>query len=289
MSMAPEVMSLIERFEGIYLPLQELQYAVAEFVRVDNEYPYWAHLDASRELVASHIESMEYQDDDSKAGSTSSMPAVLGVPYGMLSEVRAINEMRENLMAFLRETDKETTPEGYRLSKYLLEKAGLHRFNRKTAGRTFRVLDNKPESISFIWSQSRSTHKLSRDEAIEVANRKIAKVRDEKELQILKSEHARLMELPEDEILARVYVTTAQPKMNIIILDKRMPVTTAHLPLFYPADSDDHLPIIVPLAEKWEDRPRIRRSDATLCETAYCPVLNIYRYLPEDKLRKKKK
>ena len=61
------------------------------------EYPYWAHLKADRETVAAHIELLEYQEDDMDAGGTTSMPAVLGVPYDMLAEVRAINDMRDNL------------------------------------------------------------------------------------------------------------------------------------------------------------------------------------------------
>ena len=156
------------------------------------------------------------------------------------------------------------------------------------AGRTFRVLDGRPESISFTWSQSTTTHKLSRDEAVAVAVRKIVKTRDKKQLKLLQSEQSLLMELPEGEILARVYEPSPQPKMNIIIDGKRMPVTTAHLPLFYPAKPGERLPVIIPLPKKWERRLRVRRSDATLEDVPLCPILNIHRYLPEDKLRKKK-
>ncbi|MAX52313.1 MAG: hypothetical protein CMH22_10070 [Methylophaga sp.] len=288
MNMAPELMKLVERFEDVYLPLRDQQHAVADFVRGDSEYPYWAHLKADRETVAAHIELLEYQEDDMDAGGTTSMPAVLGVPYGMLAEVRAINDMRDNLASFLRETDKGVTPEGQRLSKYLLDKVGLRRFNRKVAGRTFRVLDGRPESISFTWSQSTTTHKLSRDEAVAVAVRKIVKTRDKKQLKLLQSEQSLLMELPEGEILARVYEPSPQPKMNIIIDGKRMPVTTAHLPLFYPAKPGERLPVIIPLPKKWEQRLRVRRSDATLDDVPLCPILNIHRYLPEEKLKKKK-
>lgn len=278
MSHSSELMKLIERFESVYLPLRDKQFAVAEFVRGDNAYPYWSHMDADRDTVAAFIEALEYMEDDADAGSTKSMPAVLGVPYEMLDDVRAINDLREQLAMFLRETDKERTPEGLPLSKYLLEKVDLRRFNRKMAGRTFRVLDSRPESISFTWSQSRTTHKLSREEAIEVAARKINKTAKGNELKMLESEQSSLLNLPEGEILARVYSPAPQPKVNIVLAGQRIPVTTAHLPLFFPANENESLPVIVPLPEKWHQRVRLRRSDATLEDKPLCPILNIYRY-----------
>lgn len=288
MGHSTELMQLIERFEAVYLPLRDMQYAVAEFVRGDSAYPYWAHMKANRDTVAEHIEALEYMEDDSDAGSTTSMPAVLGVPYEMLADVRSINDMRDALAKFLRETDKEMTPEGMPLSKYLLEKVDLRRFNRKMAGRTFRVLEKRPESISFTWSQSRTIHKLSREQAIEAAARKINKTSNKKERKLLEAEQSLLLELPEAEILARVYEPTPQPKMNIIIEGERIPVTTAHLPLFYPATEGESLPVIVPLPKAWHQRVRVRRSDAILEAQPLCPILNIHRYLPEEKRQKKK-
>lgn len=289
MEHSTELMRLIERFEEVYLPLRDQQFAVAEFVRGDTSYPFWAHLNADRETVALYIEALEYLDDDAQAGSTSSMPAVLGVPYEMLAEVRSINDLRDELARFLRSTDKESTLEGMPLSKYLLEKVGLRRLNRKMAGRTFRVLEKRPESISFTWSQSRTILKLSREQAIESAARKINKTPDKKQRKLLEAEQSKLMLLPEGEILARVNTPAPQPKVNILIEGKRIPVTTAHLPLFYPANEGDPLPVIVPLPKEWHQRVRVRRSDALLEAAPYCPLLNIHRYLPEDKLRKQKK
>ena len=87
MEHSTELMRLIERFEEVYLPLRDQQFAVADFVRGDTSYPFWAHLNADRNTVALYIEALEYMEDDAQAGSTSSMPAVLGVPYEMLAEV----------------------------------------------------------------------------------------------------------------------------------------------------------------------------------------------------------
>lgn len=285
--LTPELMTLVDRFEKLYFPLRDLQFAVADFVRGDNDYPFWSHMAAERDEVAMHIEALEYLDDDTDAGGTTSMPAVLGVPYGMLDDVRKINAMREQLSQFLRDTDKETTPEGVPLSKYLLDKAGLRRFNRNVVRRMFRVFDEKPDSISFLWVQSTTIRKLSRDEAISVAARKINKQHDRSVIKALEDEQSKLLNLPEDAELARLYLPTPQPKANLVIKGRRvLPQTVAHLPIFYPASEGDALPQIIPLPEKWQPKARIRRSDAIIEELPLCPLLNIYRYMPEDDRRK---
>jgi hypothetical protein len=129
-----------------------------------------------------------------------------------------------------------------------------------------------------MWSKSTSILKLDRDKAVGVVNRRINKETDKKTLLSLIDEKERLLKLPEDTILARVYTPAPQPKVNIIIDNERMPVKTAHLPLFFPAENDDELPVIIPPGPQYDARPRLRRSDALLEDEPLCPLTRIYRY-----------
>lgn len=276
--MEPQLMQLIDRFDAIYGPLRDKQSEVAEFVRGDEEYPLWAYQNASRDIVANHIEALEYLSDEDEAGVTRSMPAVLGVPYDMLADVQAINALRESLVDFLRKTDREYTPEGLPLSKYLLEKVGLERLNRKATARIFRVLEDKPESISYTWAQATAIKPLSKEQAISVAARRLKKPMSRYDQRIVQHEQDRLLQLPDETPLARVYLSTPQPRVNVIIKGKRRPLMTAHLPLFYPASAGEPLPIVVPLPDNNEARPRLKRADAKLEDEAFAPTLRIYRY-----------
>lgn len=276
--MEAHLMQLIERFEAIHGPLRDKQSEVAEFVRGDEEYPFWAYQSASRETVANHIEALEYLSDEDDPGATRSMPAVLGVPYDMLADVHEINAQRESLVDFLRKTDRDTTPEGLPLSKYLLETVGLERLNRKATARIFRVLEDRPESISYTWAQATAIKPLSKEQAISVAARRLKKPMSRYDHRIVQEEQDRLLQLPDETPLARVYVSTPQPRVNIIMKGQRLPLMTAHLPLFYPASAGESLPIIVPLPDENEARPRLKRNDAKLEDKAFAPTLRIYRY-----------
>jgi len=272
-----QLQKLVTQMNAILAKLNAEQQRIADYL-VQEEPPFWAFEDASRETVASFITDLEYRDDKAEGGSTTSLPATIPLHGKLCRHVELANEFRTELVEFLREMDKQYTDGGLSLSKYLMEKVQLRRLNRKAVARQYLVLDRKPQSISFMWSKSTTTQKLTRDQAISVVNRRINKEKDKNTLHQLEQEKAALLKLAEDEILARVYTPAAQPKVNIIIGDERMPVKTAHLPIFYPADINDSLPVIIPPGAKGESRPRLKRNDARLENEPLCPLTRIYRY-----------
>lgn len=273
-----EMSELVDKFKSIYDELVDAQHGIAEFIREQSEYPYWAHLDASRDSVASFIEDLEYRDDTVEAGSTTIMPAVIGIPESMCADVSLANAKRTQLVELLRDLDKETTDSGISMSKYLLSTVHLPRLNRKSVARHYQVLDMKPDSISYTWSKSITTQKMDVAAAIQCVSRLIGKSRDKDRQLALYQDKDKLMKLSPDEIVARVYRPTPQPKCNIILNGKREGVKTAHLPIFYPAHKEDSLPIVIPLATAPDERPRLKRSDARLEDMPYAPSVRVYRY-----------
>lgn len=275
---------LVSRVQGILSKIDVEQRVLADFL-TEQAPLYWAFGDADRETVASFILDLEYRDDEAEGGSTTSLPAAIPLPPALCRHVSLANAYRTELVTFLRDMDKQYTDGGLPLSKYLLEKVQLRRLNRKAVARQYQVLETKPQSISFMWSKSTSIIKLDRDKAVAVVNRRINKETDNKTLLSLIEEKERLLKLPEDEILARVYTPTPQPKVNIIIDDERMPVKTAHLPLFFPAEIYEALPVIIPPGPQFDARPRLKRSDTLLENEPLCPLTRIYRYKPLKKTR----
>lgn len=268
---------LVTQFRAILGKVEGEQRVLADYLTY-MEPPYWAYQDADRDTVASFIMDLEYRDDEAEGGSTTSLSAAIPLPETLCRHALLANQYRTELVAFLREMDKQYTDSGLPLSKYLLQKVQLRRLNRKAVARQYLVLDTKPQSISFMWSKSTSILKLDRDKAVGVVNRRINKEMDKKTLLLLIDEKERLLKLPEDDILARVYTPAPQPKVNIIIDGERLPVKTAHLPVFFPAEIDEELPIIIPPGPQFDDRPRLKRSDTLLESQPLCPLTRIYRY-----------
>lgn len=279
MSAETKLQKLVTEMNAILAKIDGEQRLLADYL-LQEKPNFWALNDASRETVASFITDLEYRDDDAEGGSTTSLPAVVPLQEKLCQHVHSANVYRTELVEFLREMDKQYTDGGLPLSKYLLDKVRLRRFNRKAVARQYQVLETKPQSISFMWSKSTTTQKLVRDQAVAAVNRRINNETDKKTLLSLIEEKERLLLLPEDEILARVYTPTPQPKVNTIIHDERLPVKTAHLPLFYPAEPDESLPVIIPPGPQFAERPRLKRNDTRLESEPLCPLTRIYRYKP---------
>lgn len=276
--MSDSLARLVTKFNQIYEPLRSLNEQLAQSI-VDNHYhPLWAYGEASREQIADFILNLEYQADDGEAGSTTFLPALVGLPAETCALVDQINTLRTELVEFLREADKESTPEGISLSKFLLDKVQLRRLNRKATARQFRVLPTKPDAVSFMWTQPASIKKLTKEEALGVAARRINKHNDSEQRDKLLSEQRLLERLNDGEFVARVYRPDIHPRVNTIIDRKRMPVKTALMPLFYPARANESLPDLAPLPELKTLKKRLKRSDTLLEQEPYAPLLNIYRY-----------
>jgi hypothetical protein len=268
----------MDKLNEIYRPLVDLNEKLADAVIDNTDHPLWVYEGVSREKISEFVQSLEYQDDTAEGGSTTYLPAVIGVPEAVCSIVVAINTLRSQVAALLKEADKERTPEDIRLSLYLLDKLQLRRLNRKATARQFVVLDATPQAISFMWNQPVITKRLSKEEALTAVKKQINKYNDSEIRNKLLVEERLIEILPDEEVVARVYRPTIQPRVNLILHHKRMPVRTALMPLFYPAKAGDALPELSPLPKSKVISKRIKRSDALIQSEPYAPMMRIHRY-----------
>lgn len=270
----------IDDINQIYRPLVSLNQKLADAIIENESHPLWAYEDARRKEIGEFIQGLEYQDDADEAGSTRYLPAAIGMPVAVCDMVSAINSLRSRFIKLLKEADKVRTDEKIHMSMYLLDKIQLRRINRKATARQFVVLDSKPQAISFMWNQPVVTSRLSQEEAFESVSNRLLKYKVGSEIRNKLLVEQRMIEvLPADEIVVRVYHPTIQPRVNLIVHNKRMPVKTALLPLFYPANAGDTLPELSPLPRDKATSTRIKRSDTRIQTEPYAPIMRIHRYL----------
>tara|TARA_R110002153_G_C13332534_1_gene498427 strand:+ start:30727 stop:31560 length:834 start_codon:yes stop_codon:yes gene_type:complete len=276
--MAHDYTVWMDKLNEIYRPLVDLNEKLADAVIDNTDHPLWAYEGVSREKISEFVQSLEYQDDTAEGGSTTYLPAVIGVPEAVCSIVVAINTLRSQMAVLLKEADKERTPEDIRLSLYLLDKLQLRRLNRKATARQFVVLDATPQAISFMWNQPVITKRLSKEEALTAVKKQINKYNDSEIRNKLLVEERMIEILPDEEVVARVYRPAMQPRVNLILHHERMPVRMALMPLFYPANAGDALPELSPLSKSKVISKRIKRSDALIQSEPYAPIMRVHRY-----------
>jgi len=276
--MTYELSALIDRFNRIYEPLTVLNEQVADAIVDNPNHPLWVYGDVDRKALGSFICDLEYLDDDAAGGSTTYLPAVVGLPAENCAMMVTINDLRTQLVELLKEADGNSSSEGIQLSKYILDKVHLRRLNRKATLRQFIVLQDTPQSISFMWSKPTVNKRLTKQQAENVVAWHINKHDDSDIREKLLYEQKLIALLPDDEVVAKVYMAPIHPRVNIIINNKRMPVKAALMPLFYPANANDPLPDISPLPAIKVLKKRLKRSDTLLEQEPYAPIVKIHRY-----------
>jgi len=276
--MTYELSALIDRFNRIYEPLTVLNEQVADAIVDNPNHPLWVYGDVDRKALGSFICDLEYLDDDAAGGSTTYLPAVVGLPAENCAMMVTINDLRTQLVELLKEADGNSSSEGIQLSKYILDKVHLRRLNRKATLRQFIVLQDTPQSISFMWSKPTVNKRLTKQQAENVVAWHINKHDDSDIREKLLYEQKLIALLPDDEVVAKVYMAPIHPRANIIINNKRMPVKAALMPLFYPANANDPLPDISPLPAIKVLKKRLKRSDTLLEQEPYAPIVKIHRY-----------
>jgi len=276
--MTYELSALIDRFNRIYEPLTVLNEQVADAIVDNSNHPLWVYGDVDRKVLGSFICGLEYLDDDAAGGSTTYLPAVVGLPVENCAMMVTINDLRTQLVELLKEADGNSSSEGIQLSKYILDKVHLRRLNRKATLRQFIVLQDTPQSISFMWSKPTVNKRLTKQQAENVVAWHINKHDDSDIREKLLYEQKLIALLPDDEVVAKVYMAPIHPRVNIIINNKRMPVKAALMPLFYPANANDPLPDISPLPAIKVLKKRLKRSDTLLEQEPYAPIVKIHRY-----------
>jgi len=251
---------------------------LARAIIASPNFALWAFNDATREQLAAFVCDLEYGDDDSQGGTTTSLPALLALPLAASALIPRINKARTELVAYLRKMDKERTPDGLVLSKFLLGKVNLRRFNRKATARQFVELQTKPDAVSFMWTQTNISNRTTKEQALGIVGRKITNTNDSELRKHLLLEQAAIYALPDHEDVARVYPAKLQPRVNIIVGRERVPGTTALLPIIYPGLAGESLPNYVPLPPSKEDKLRIKRSNTLIEQDAFAPLVKLHRY-----------
>lgn len=274
--MSTDFTQLVDEFAAIYDPLVDLQEQVAQAIEADVEYPLWS-FSGGREKVANFVVSLDYEDDDN-ANSTKTLPALVALPAEYCRLIHLINEKRTALATLLKEMDKESTFEGVKRSKYLLAKLQLRRLNRRALLRHYVELNDAPDSVRYMWAQTRSVRKMTAEKAVKSVAALIMDVSTTEMKQALLAEHSKLSGLNPGEIVARVNVNAPQPRANMVINGKRVLGKTAMMPIFYPWKKGDPIPKLIPLTESKPDSERLKRSDEIIEEVAFTPISKFHRY-----------
>lgn len=275
--MSQELTELIDKFNAIYKPLVILNNEVADTIEHGNV-DCITFNNETNEDVANFIRNLEYAADE-ESGSTPILPAVIPMSKIDIEKIGMINHYRKQMAELLKSLGRQTSPTGILLTKYILDKVHLRRMNRKAAARKFTILNQAPSHLNFIWTQSAVTNKFTKTKAINTANHRIEKETDQGILTQLYRERSLLEQLPDDELLVRVYKPTLMPKVTILINKVRMPVKPALMPLFYTLTEGEIPPVITPLPLIRELPVRQRRSDSKIEEEPFAPLLKMHKYL----------
>lgn len=263
-------------------------------LKEEESYPLWVwhEKDPSRARVRVRqiVTAIDYRDGQDPV-STRICPGLVGVSYTTLEAICHANQAKAGLQEALKnidgikieEQDQEMGISLLRpLIKIALASLGHARLHRRQATRKFVILEQTPESVSFIWSRLPKIESIDIEEA-----RRRLEVRLEKAQGnplLIKADLSRLDRLISNERLAIVNPPHIHPRANIAWAMEEKTTRRAQkravLPIFYPATRYDHLPRLRPLPEE-PPLPglRLRRNDATIETTPFLLTIRAHRYM----------
>ncbi|ADJ28358.1 DNA replication terminus site-binding protein [Nitrosococcus watsonii] len=274
----------------------EIQLRILDrLLREEESYPLWVWHEKdpfkARVQVRQIVTAIDYRDGQDPI-STCICPALVGVSYTTLETIHHVNQAKADLQEALKSIDGIKIEEQNQemgtsllrpLIKIALASLGHARLHRRQATRKFVILEQVPESVSFIWSRLPKIESIDIEEA-----RRRLEVRLEKAQSnplLIKADLSRLDRLAFNERLAIVNPPHIHPRANIawrIIEEKRTrrAQKRAVLPIFYPATRYDRLPRLRPLPEE-PPLPglRLRRNDATIETTPFLLTIRAHRYM----------
>jgi hypothetical protein len=157
-----------------------------------------------------------------------------------------------------------------------MKRMGVARLNLKQAYRHIPFLTVRPRKIGFTWSkQGRTIQRTTVAEAKRLLERRRPTPQVELEL-------ARLSQVPETEILARVRGVCPHLRANVVFdspptgVERRLLQTP--LPLLSPLEAGEPLPEFVPIEPQPQETLRLQRSDVRIEEKVFLPSIGAYRY-----------
>ncbi|ABA58127.1 hypothetical protein [Nitrosococcus oceani] len=263
-------------------------------LKEEESYPLWVWHEKdpskARLQVRQIVTAIDYRDGQDPV-STRICPALVGVSCATLEAIRHANQAKADLQKALKSIDgikieeqnQETGTFLLRpLIKIALASLGHARLHRRQATRKFVILEQTPESVSFIWSRLPKIESIDIEEARRRLEARLEKVQGNPVL--IKADLSRLDRLVSNERLAIVNPPHIHPRANIAwTIEKkttRRGQKRAVLPIFYPSTRYDRLPRLRPLPEEPPlPGSRLRRNDATIETTPFLLTIRAHRYM----------
>jgi len=257
-----------------------------------SEYPTWVWKETDplrgRREASRIIRAIDY-DDAQDPHESRICPALLGAAPETLAAANAVNNwklrVKQALAPMKGRMITEVDPRSKKPVKRPLEKVALKwlqhpRFHRRQASRQIVVCNEPIARASFFWAISSKNQKISRDDAIQMVEKRF----EQGDLLWLRQAREALLALRANEPLAIMDQPHIHPKVNLVIESahgvKRIP-KRAVLPILYPANPNQAAPDLRPLPdEKPVESSRLQRSDVKVEREPFIPQLRIHRYLP---------
>ncbi len=271
-----DLTQLVEKMQGFISDLDYLTSVLVEDLD-QHDYPFWLY-EGDKNDLTSFLTELGHDNDEEEGPSTTVFPALVGMSAHQLDIVRDINTARLDLAVFLSQFNDQRIDNGVYVVKYLLKQVNLRRFNRKAMARQFFVLNKRPDRIRYYWHDSTTNNKMTAEKAAALYNRLIKKADTNYFKTKLTKEQDKLLALPKDLIVARVYSPQPQPRFNAIAGDERFNGKVGVMPVFFPALTGDPLPELQPLPSTISESNRFSRSDKLIEEEAYAPAARIHLY-----------
>lgn len=152
--------------------------------------------------------------------------------------------------------------------------AGLSRLHLKQCYRQIPVLERRPEKVSWSWANTRAIKKITKQDAIQLLNKK-------GEDSGIVSQIAKVNSLSAHEQIAIVQELAPHLRTNIVFKtagdEIERVMMKGSLPLLYPAQCGEDLPIMkLPKAQKTSERQS--RNDVKIDPEPFLPAIRGHRY-----------
>ena len=270
--------SLSEHLQAFSTTLQSDQHRALPSYLVD-----MAGRPVDRSHASRFFSQIEYLDDQ-EANTTVRLYGFLGVRPELISQVEAINALKQRLAALFTEAKSYHVPARrsgdnppVTLVTATLEAMGRARLQKQQATRVIQIAPPHTQSLAFFWANVRRVKKISIDDI----RKRLSRYADDLFYQ---SEFARLDKLADDELLAEVSALPKQVRVNIGYRHEgkaQRCQRSCSLPILVPMTDPDTEFLLNPLEFGVEPRFVLPRSDTKLETEPYLSVnqTKYYRYI----------
>lgn len=154
-----------------------------------------------------------------------------------------------------------------------LDAAGMSRLHLKQCYRQIPILEKRPDKVSWSWANTRSIKKISKSDAIALLNKKGDDFGIQEQIN-------RVHNLRAGECIAIVQELAPHLRTNIVypgIDEAERVMMKGSLPLLYPAQVGEELPMVIP-PKNVKNNERQKRADMKIDPEVYLPAIRGHRY-----------